>query len=38
MRTDEEFRSAIRRLQTFATIPVTVRMIGLFLKIICFFF
>lgn len=24
MRTDEEFRTAIRRLQTFATIPVTV--------------
>jgi len=37
MRTDEEFRSAIRRLQTFATIPVTVRMIRLFLKIIFFF-
>ena len=24
MRTDEEFRSAIRRLQTYASIPVTV--------------
>lgn len=27
MRTDEEFRTAIRRLQTFATIPVTVCLI-----------
>lgn len=30
MRTDEEFRSAIRRLQTFASIPVTVRWLNRF--------
>jgi hypothetical protein len=38
MRTDEEFRSAIRRLQTYASIPVSVWMIKLSFQIIIFVF